>query len=95
MGNSNIVDSTGSLVNPGYAPKDHLMTSVNMHEAKTQLSKRVEAMKNGTEDESTIPKDGVPSAKPVAIEPKGKRRRGSSLCKRNAKIWYRIPQTHC
>jgi antitoxin (DNA-binding transcriptional repressor) of toxin-antitoxin stability system len=52
------------------------MPSVNMHEAKTQLSKLVEALKNGSETEITIAKDGVPSAKLVAIEPKPQRRIG-------------------
>jgi prevent-host-death family protein len=44
------------------------MTTVNMHEAKTKLSKLVEAIKSGTEDEIIIAQNGVPAARLVPIE---------------------------
>jgi prevent-host-death family protein len=51
------------------------MTTVNMHEAKTRLSKLVEAIKSGAEDEIVIAQNGVPAARlvPIASAPKAKR----------------------
>jgi prevent-host-death family protein len=43
------------------------MTTVNMHEAKTKLSKLVEAIKSGAEDEIIIAQNGVPAARLVPI----------------------------
>lgn len=43
------------------------MTTVNMHEAKTRLSKLVEAIKSGAEDEIVIAQNGVPAARLVPI----------------------------
>ncbi|HEY6631575.1 MAG TPA: type II toxin-antitoxin system prevent-host-death family antitoxin [Rhizobiaceae bacterium] len=54
------------------------MTTVNMLEAKTSLSKLVEAVESGAETEIIIARNGKPAAKLVAIdaEPKKKVRLG-------------------
>ena len=44
------------------------MTTVNMLEAKTQLSKLVEAVESGAESEVIIARNGKPAAKLVAID---------------------------
>ena len=41
------------------------MRTVNMHEAKTQLSSLVRDLRTGTERESVVAIDGVPAAKLV------------------------------
>ena len=46
------------------------MPSVNMHEAKTNLSKLVEAVVSGAEKEITISRNGVPAVKLVPATPK-------------------------
>jgi prevent-host-death family protein len=51
------------------------MATVNMHEAKTKLSKLVEAIKSGAEDEIVIAQNGVPAARLVPIE-------GATIAKR-------------
>jgi prevent-host-death family protein len=43
---------------------------VNMHEAKTQLSKLVEAVASGREDGVIIAKDGEPRVKIVPLTPR-------------------------
>ena len=54
------------------------MTTVNMLEAKTSLSKLVEAVESGAESEIIIARNGKPAAKLVSIdaEPKKKIRLG-------------------
>jgi prevent-host-death family protein len=54
------------------------MTTVNMLEAKTSLSKLVEAVESGAESEIIIARNGKPAAKLVSIDaqPKKKRRLG-------------------
>ena len=54
------------------------MTTVNMLEAKTSLSKLVEAVESGAESEIIIARNGKPAAKLVSIdaEPKKKVRLG-------------------
>jgi prevent-host-death family protein len=54
------------------------MTTVNMLEAKTSLSKLVEAVESGAETEIIIARNGKPAAKLVALtaEPTKKRRLG-------------------
>jgi prevent-host-death family protein len=54
------------------------MGMVNMLEAKTTLSKLVEAVESGAEEEIIIARNGKPAAKLVAIDaaPKKKRRLG-------------------
>ena len=54
------------------------MTTVNMLEAKTSLSKLVEAVESGAETEIIIARNGKPAAKLVSIdaEPKKKVRLG-------------------
>jgi len=54
------------------------MGMVNMLEAKTTLSKLVEAVESGAEEEIIIARNGKPAAKLVAIgaAPKKKRRLG-------------------
>ena len=46
---------------------------VNMLEAKTQLSKLVDAVESGAEDEIVIARNGKPAARLVPIEQKPKR----------------------
>lgn len=48
---------------------------VNMLEAKTQLSRLVEAVESGAEAEIIIARNGRPAAKLVPIDEKPKRRR--------------------
>jgi antitoxin (DNA-binding transcriptional repressor) of toxin-antitoxin stability system len=43
------------------------MTHVNMHEAKTQLSRLVEALVSGREREITISRNGQPAVRMTAI----------------------------
>lgn len=43
------------------------MTTVNMHEAKSQLSKLVRAVETGTESEVILTRDGRPVAKLVPL----------------------------
>ncbi|MBL8577422.1 MAG: type II toxin-antitoxin system prevent-host-death family antitoxin [Mesorhizobium sp.] len=54
------------------------MPTVNMHDAKTSLSKLVEAVESGAETEIIIARNGKPAAKLVAVtaEPKKKRQLG-------------------
>jgi prevent-host-death family protein len=49
------------------------MRQVNMHEAKTQLSRLVDAVAKGEMKEVIIAKDGEPKAKIVPIEPARKK----------------------
>ncbi|OQM74756.1 type II toxin-antitoxin system Phd/YefM family antitoxin [Manganibacter manganicus] len=53
------------------------MGMVNMHEAKTSLSKLVEAVESGAEEEIVIARNGKPAARlvPIAV-PRKKRRLG-------------------
>lgn len=44
------------------------MRKVNMHEAKTSLSKLVEALESGTENEITIARNGTPVARLTRID---------------------------
>ncbi len=46
------------------------MTTVNMLEAKSNLSRLVEAVENGTETEIIIARNGRPAARLVSLEPK-------------------------
>ena len=46
------------------------MTTVNMLDAKTNLSKLVEAVESGAEEEIIIARNGKPAARLVAIAPK-------------------------
>ena len=48
------------------------MTTVNMHDAKTRLSKLVAAVRSGEEREIVIAINGTPAARLVAIEPRPK-----------------------
>ncbi len=43
------------------------MATVNMHEAKTHLSKLIAAIKSGEETEVIIAQNGVPAAKIIPI----------------------------
>lgn len=47
------------------------MKHVNMHEAKTQLSKLVEAIESGGESEIVIARNGKPAARLVPVLPRG------------------------
>lgn len=44
------------------------MTAVNMHEAKTNLSKLVEALVSGREREVVIARNGKPAVRMIAVE---------------------------
>ena len=46
------------------------MTVVNMHDAKTRLSKLVVAIRSGEEREVIIAINGTPAARLVTVEPK-------------------------
>lgn len=48
------------------------MASVNIHEAKTHLSRLVAAIKSGAESEVIIAQNGVPAARLVPLEKKPK-----------------------
>lgn len=48
------------------------MTTVNMHDAKSQLSKLVEAVEKGEIDEVIIARHGRPAARLTALEPRRK-----------------------
>ncbi|MGD1961731.1 MAG: type II toxin-antitoxin system Phd/YefM family antitoxin [Fulvivirga sp.] len=58
------------------------METVNIHYAKTHLSKLIEAVLNG--EEVVIAKSGVPKVKLVAVPLKKKKRIGGQL---KGKIW--------
>lgn len=49
------------------------MTTVNMLEAKTSLSKLVDAVESGKESEIIIARNGKPAAKLVALDVAGKK----------------------
>jgi prevent-host-death family protein len=50
--------------------KEAVMSTVNMLEAKTQLSKLVEAVESGAEEEIIIARNGKPAARLVPIKAK-------------------------
>lgn len=52
------------------------MPMVNMHDAKTRLSKLVAAIRSGDEQEVVIAVNGTPAARLVPIEPRRKIRWG-------------------
>lgn len=52
------------------------MTIVNMLDAKTQLSKLVEAVESGAEEEIIIARNGTPAARLVPIKVRAGRRLG-------------------
>jgi prevent-host-death family protein len=52
------------------------MTVVNMHEAKSKLSKLVEAVESGAETEIVLARNGKPAAKIVAATPTTGKRLG-------------------
>ncbi|AZG12956.1 MULTISPECIES: type II toxin-antitoxin system Phd/YefM family antitoxin [Cupriavidus] len=45
------------------------MLTVNMHDAKSQLSKLVEALETGNEQEVIIARNGKPAARLVPVQP--------------------------
>jgi len=55
------------------------MTTVNMLEAKTNLSKLVEAVESGAEAEITIARNGKPVVRLVPLAPKAAARRQLGL----------------
>jgi prevent-host-death family protein len=46
------------------------MIQVNMHEAKTNFSKLIAAIKSGRESEIVVAQNGVPAARIVPVEPR-------------------------
>jgi len=57
------------------------MSTVNMLEAKTNLSKLVEAVESGTESEIIIARNGKPAAKLVPLEAGVKKKRRLGLAR--------------
>lgn len=57
------------------------MTSVNMHEAKTNLSKLVESLVSGRESEVILSRNGVPAVRMTAVEPVARQRRRLGMAK--------------
>lgn len=58
------------------------MSIVNMHEAKSTLSKLVDAVESGEQAEVVLARNGKPAARIVPIAaPAGKRRFGLGKCK--------------
>jgi prevent-host-death family protein len=57
------------------------MSTVNMHDAKTQLSKLVEAVESGEVEEVIIARNGRPAARLTAISPKARTDRRIGLAK--------------
>jgi len=51
------------------------MPSVNMHDAKTRLSKLVEALVSGAEKEITIARNGKPAVRMTAVTSERPKRR--------------------
>jgi antitoxin (DNA-binding transcriptional repressor) of toxin-antitoxin stability system len=50
------------------------VTTVNVHEAKTHLSRLIEALVSGREKEITIARNGVPAVTMTAAQPERKPR---------------------
>lgn len=63
------------------------MSTVNMLQAKTQLSKLVEAVESGAEEEIIIARNGKPAARLVPIAPKKKIRLGLAEGKYDISMW--------
>ncbi|WP_174284944.1 type II toxin-antitoxin system Phd/YefM family antitoxin [Sphingomonas bacterium] len=59
------------------------MQHINMHEAKTQLSKLVDAIESGAETEITIARNGRPAAMLVPVRPARRVRLGLAKGKFN------------
>ena len=57
------------------------MPTVNMHQAKTQLSRLVEAVESGAEREVVIARNGRPAARLVPVDPVSKEPRKLGLAK--------------
>ena len=55
------------------------MRTVNMLDAKTSLSRLVEAVESGAEQEIIIARNGKPAARLVAMEPEPKKKRQLGL----------------
>ncbi|MGY8526797.1 type II toxin-antitoxin system Phd/YefM family antitoxin [Paracidovorax citrulli] len=53
------------------------MVMVNMHDAKSQLSRLVDAVEKGVEKEVVISRNGKPVARLVPLEPRGAVRIGA------------------
>lgn len=63
------------------------MSTVNMLQAKTQLSKLVEAVESGAEEEIIIARNGKPAARLVPIAAKKKIRLGLAEGKYDISMW--------
>lgn len=57
------------------------MPMVNMHDAKTQLSKLVEAVEKGEVDEVIIARNGRPAARLTSMRPQAKPERRIGIAK--------------
>lgn len=61
--------------NPAPPARQPAPGMVNMHEAKTQLSRLVEAIETGEHEEIVIARSGRPVARLTTLEPSRRRRR--------------------
>lgn len=57
------------------------MSQVNIHEAKTNFSRLISAIKSGAETEIIIAQNGVPAARLVPIQPDKKKVRNFGFAK--------------
>jgi prevent-host-death family protein len=57
------------------------MTTVNMHDAKSQLSKLVEAVEKGEIDEVIIARNGRPAARLTPLQPRAETSRRIGIAK--------------
>ncbi len=57
------------------------MPTVNMHDAKSQLSKLVDAVESGEVDEIIIARNGRPAARLMSMRPRAKVERHIGLAK--------------
>lgn len=64
------------------------MPQVNMHDAKTRLSKLVDDLESGREDEITIARNGRPVARLVRVEDAGSVQQRIGV----AKGMFRLPE---
>lgn len=57
------------------------MPTINMHDAKTRLSKLVEAVEKGEVDEVIIARNGRPAARLTSLEPRAQTTRRIGIAK--------------
>jgi prevent-host-death family protein len=57
------------------------MPTVNMHDAKSQLSKLVDAVESGEVEEVIIARNGRPAARLISMQPRAKTERRIGIAK--------------